>query len=164
VRMLQALEEMEFTLRALSISGYGGKAMTSSELTEDLRILIARHLEVDLRVQNLERELELIAPVDVLQACRHGFYTLRELARVLTDDGIFSAKPYEKCLPKIVSLMRLELGEGPTGLPVRTIEEIESDMNKVFALNAPESAIRLRLEAADRSGPYRKPKEGRSGL
>lgn len=152
VRMLQALEEMEFTLRALWIGGYGEKTLASSGLTEDLRALIARHLEVDLKIQNTERELELIAPPDVLQACRRGFYALREMGRILTEEGDFSAKPYENRLPKIVSLMRLDLGESSIGLPARAIEDIESDMMGVYALNAPESAIRLRLEAAERHG------------
>ena len=149
VRMLHALEEFDFTLHTLESAGYGGEGAPGSGLTEEIRTFIARHLEIDLTIQNIERELELVAPLGVVRECRHAFYALREMTRILTDEGTVNCKPYERCLIKVVSLMRSDLGESSLGLPVHATGSAEEEMKSIYTLNAPESAIRLSLEAAD---------------
>ncbi|HXL91970.1 MAG TPA: hypothetical protein VN969_23760 [Streptosporangiaceae bacterium] len=144
VRILHAFEEFIFTLQMLQKRGYGGTAEGVINASEEIHELLDRNLEVDLAIQNIERELELIAPIEVIKACRRAFYSLRELTQTLTDNGELSNEPYVTQLAAAVSLMRLDLGEQVTG-PV----EVAIDMRSIYELNAPESAIRLRLESED---------------
>jgi hypothetical protein len=150
VRMLQSFEEFDFTLSALQKNGYGRGAVTKiMELTSDIRELLVRNLEVDLRIQNIERELELIAPVDVIKACRRTFKALRDKTYSLTNYGELSTQPYNSFLAMTVSRMRLDLERAASGSSVEFIDDVEHDMQDIYELNAPESAIRLRLDFVD---------------
>jgi len=150
VRMLHSLEEFYFTLDVLRKDGYGSSPAADADLSEHVKGLLVRNLEVDLVIQNIERELELVAPLEVVKACRHTFYSLRELTHVLTDNGEIYEQPYNGLLAKAISLMRLDLqGEAPD-LTTPIVEEFEKDIRAVFDLNAPASAIRLKLESVQR--------------
>jgi hypothetical protein len=147
VRILQSYEEYDFTLYTLGKSGYGVGAR-NTRATEELRDLLVRHLEVDLRIQNLERELELIAPFEVIEKCRHVFYTLREKARTLAEGEDLLPQPYNSRLAATVAEMRSDLSKGITD-SATTVDSMRAGIDEVYALNAPESAIRFWLDSID---------------
>lgn len=69
VRMLHALEEFYHTLIILHRHGYGTSVPANGLLTKDIHDLLIRNLEIDLSIQNIEREMELVAPFEVIVAC-----------------------------------------------------------------------------------------------
>jgi hypothetical protein len=150
VRMLHSFEEFDFTLSALQKIGYGRNAIIGgTDLTREVHELLIRNLEVDLTIQNIERELELIGPLDVIKACRRAFKALREQTHNLTNYGDLNPEAYNSFLAMAVARMRLDLGETLVGSTVNFIEDVEHDMKDVYELNAPESAIKLRLDSVD---------------
>jgi hypothetical protein len=147
VRMLHSFEEFYFTLSILQKRGYGGSGVSDTAVTKEVHEALTRNLEVDLAIQNIERELELIAPLAVLRACRHAFYALRDLTQRLTNDGELDIEPYETLLATAVSLMRLDLEGGAIDSTDRAIEDAKKDMKEIYGLNAPESAIELSMDS-----------------
>jgi hypothetical protein len=95
VRMLHALEEFYHTLIILHRHGYGNSAPVDGLLTEAINDLLIRNLEIDLSIQNIECEMELVAPFEVIAACRRAFFDLREKTRILVDGGEICPDPYE---------------------------------------------------------------------
>jgi hypothetical protein len=108
-KMLQAFEEFDDTVYMLRGSGYRGPGATKARYTKEVRSLIDRNSKVDLTIQDLERELELIAPLEVVKACRVTFRTLRCKTRILTEGGDVSPQPYNAHLAETVRLMRSDL-------------------------------------------------------
>jgi hypothetical protein len=108
-RMLQAFEEFDDTLYLLWASHYTGRDGARTRLTKEIRALLDRNSKVDLAIQDLERELELIAPLDVVKACRITFRALREKTQILVDGGNVKPQPYNACLAETVRLMRSNL-------------------------------------------------------
>jgi len=109
-RMLQAFEEFDDTLYMLRGHGYKVHRAARTRFTKEVRTQLDRNSKADLTIQDLERELELIAPLDVLTACRITFRTLREKTRILMDEGDVRSQPYNAYLAETVRLMRSDLG------------------------------------------------------
>jgi hypothetical protein len=146
VRMLHALEEFYHTLIILHRHGYGKSAPTNGLLTEAINDLLVRNLEIDLSIQNIEREMELMAPFEVIAACRHAFFDLRKKTRILADGGEICPDPYETLLAKAVALMRLDLRDEAFDFTSLAVDSAQADMRRVYDLNAPVSAIRIEIE------------------
>lgn len=108
-KMLQAFEEFDDTLYMLRGNGYGGPCAAKTRCAKEARALLDRNAKVDLTIQDLERELELIAPLEVVKACRVTFRTLRDKTRILTDEAHVRSQPYNAHLAETVRLMRLDL-------------------------------------------------------
>jgi hypothetical protein len=108
-KMLQAFEEFDDTLYMLRGNGYGGPSAARTRCTKEVRALLDRNSKVDLTIQDLERELELIAPLEVVKACRVTFRTLRDKTRILTDEADVRPQPYNAHLAETVRLMRSDL-------------------------------------------------------
>jgi hypothetical protein len=105
-------------------------------------------------------DLELIAPMDIIKACRLTLKSLREQTCNLTNYGDFSTEPYNSLLAMTVARMGLDLDETLAYSAVSFFEDVERGMKDVHGLNAPESAIRLRLDENDsraRSTPQPSP-------
>jgi hypothetical protein len=107
-RMLQEFEQFDDTLYLLRGSGFTGHGATRTRSTQ-VRALLDRNSKVDLAIQDLERELELIAPLEVVKACRITFRTLREKTKVLMKEGDVRPQPYNAHLAETVRLMRSDL-------------------------------------------------------
>lgn len=108
-KMLQAFEEFDDTVYMLRGNGYKGPSVARVRCTKEVRALLDRNSKVDLAIQDLERELELIAPLEVLKACRVTFRTLRDKTRVLAEEGDVRPQPYNAHLAETVRLMRSDL-------------------------------------------------------
>jgi hypothetical protein len=108
-RMLHAFEEFDDTVYMLRGSGFTGNRAARLRSTKGVRVLLDRNSKVDLAIQDLERELELIAPLEVVKACRVTFRVLREKTQVLMDEGDVGPQPYNACLAETVRLMRSDL-------------------------------------------------------
>ena len=108
-KMLQAFEEFDDTIYMLLGNGYGGPGAANARCTKEVRALLDRNSKVDLTIQDLERELELIAPLEVVKACRITFRTLRDKTRILMDEGNVRPQPYNAHLAETVRLMRSDL-------------------------------------------------------
>jgi hypothetical protein len=108
-KMLQAFEEFDDTVYMLRGKGYGGPGAVEARCAKEVRALLDRNSKVDLTIQDLERELELIAPLEVVKACRITFRTLRDKTRILTDEGDVRPQPYNAHLAETVRLMRVDL-------------------------------------------------------
>jgi hypothetical protein len=108
-KMLQAFEEFDDTLYMLRGNGYTGRDLVGTRLTKEVRCLLDRNSKVDLAIQDLERELELIAPLGVVKACRITFRVLREKTKILMDEGDVRPQPYNVYLAETVRLMRADL-------------------------------------------------------
>jgi hypothetical protein len=144
--MLHALEEFYHTLIILHRHGYGRSVPADGLLTEAINDLLVRNLEIDLSIQNIEREMELVAPFEVIAACRHAFFDLREKTRILADGGEICPDPYETLLAKAVALMRLDLRDEAFDFTSPAVDSTQADMRRVYDLNAPVSAIKIRVE------------------
>ena len=110
-KMLQAFEEFDDTLYMLLGCGYRRHGAVRTRYRKEVRTLLDRNSKADLTIQDLERELELIAPVDVVSACRTTFQILRKKTRILRDEGDVRPHPYNACLAKTVNLMRSDLDQ-----------------------------------------------------
>lgn len=108
-RMLQAFEEFDDTVYMLRGNGYVGPRAGKARYTKEVLALLDRNSKVDLAIQDLERELELIAPLEVVKACRITFRTLRDKTRILRDEGNVRLQPYNIHLAETVRLMRSDL-------------------------------------------------------
>jgi hypothetical protein len=108
-KMLQAFEEFDDTLYMLLGCGYRAHGAARTRLTEEVRTLLDRNSKADLTIQDLERELELIAPLDVITACRTTFRALREKTQILKDEGDVRPQPYNAHLAETVRCMRSDL-------------------------------------------------------
>jgi hypothetical protein len=108
-KMLQAFEEFDDTVYMLRGSGFTGDRAARLRSTKEVRALLDRNSKVDLVIQDLERELELIAPLEVVKACRVTFRVLREKTKVLMDEGDVGPQPYNTYLAETVRLMRSDL-------------------------------------------------------
>ena len=108
-KTLQAFEEFDDTIYRLAASGYRGREITGARITKEVRALLDRNSKADLTIQDLERELELIAPIEVVKACRIAFRTLREKTQILIDGGVVGSQPYNAHLAETVRLMRADL-------------------------------------------------------
>jgi hypothetical protein len=146
VRMLHALEEFYHTLVILHRHGYGKSVPADGLLTGAINELLVRNLEIDLSIQNTEREMELVAPFEVIAACRHAFFDLREKTRIIAGGGEICPDPYETLLAKAVALMRLDLRNEAFDFTSPTVDSTQADMRHVYDLNAPVSAIKIRVE------------------
>jgi hypothetical protein len=147
VRMLHALEEFYHTLIILYRNGYGNSVPVGGLLTEAINNLLIRNLEIDLSIQNIEREMELVAPFEVIAACRGAFFDLREKTRILVDGGRVCPDPYETLLAKTVALMRLDLQDDAFDFTSSIVNSAQADMRRVYDLNAPASAIKINVES-----------------
>jgi hypothetical protein len=108
-RMLQAFEEFDDTVYMLRGNGFTGHGAAKVRSTKEVRAQLDRNSKVDLAIQDLERELELIAPLEVVRACRVTFRTLREKTQILIDEGDVRVQPYNAHLAETVRLMRSDL-------------------------------------------------------
>jgi hypothetical protein len=108
-RMLQAFEEFDDTVYMLRGNGFRKRSGVRFRSTKQVRALLERNSKVDLAIQDLERELELIAPLEVVKACRVTFRALREKTQVFLHEGAVGSQPYNAYLAKTVILMRLDL-------------------------------------------------------
>lgn len=147
VRMLHALEEFYHTLVILHRHGYGNTVPVDGLLTEAINGLLARNLEIDLSIQSIEREMELVAPFEIIAACRRAFFDLREKTRMLVDGGDICPQPYESLLAKAVALMRLDLQDDAFDFTSPAVGNTQADMSRVYDLNAPVSAISIIKES-----------------
>jgi hypothetical protein len=145
VRMLHALEEFYHTLIILHLHGYGKSVPSSGLLTKAINDLLVRNLEIDLSIQSIEREMELVAPFEVIAACRHAFFDLREKTRIIADGGEICPDPYETLLAKAVAVMRLDLQGEAFDFTSPTVDSTQADMRRVYDLNAPVSAISIKV-------------------
>jgi hypothetical protein len=109
-KMLQAFEEFDDTVYMLRGKGYTGPGAVGARLSKEVRAMLDRNSKIDLAIQDLERELELIAPLEVVKACRITFRTLREKTQLLVDGGEVGSQPYNSHLAETVRLMRADLG------------------------------------------------------
>jgi hypothetical protein len=104
-RMLQAFEEFDDTVHMLRGNGYMRRGTAKSRLTKEIRELLERNSKVDLAIQGLERELELIAPMEVVKSCRITFRVLREKTIILMNEGEVQPQPYNAHLAETVRLV-----------------------------------------------------------
>ena len=146
--MLHALEEFYHTLIILHRHGYGSSVSVDGMLTEAINDLLARNLEIDLSIQSIEREMELVAPFEVIAACRRAFFDLRTKTRILVDGGMIIPDPYETLLAKAVALMRLDLQDDAFDFTSPVVDSAQAEMERIYDLNAPVSAIRIKVESA----------------
>jgi hypothetical protein len=147
VRMLHALEEFYHTLIILRSHGYGGSLPIDGPLPEAVNDLLNRNLEIDLSIQSIEREMELVAPFEIIAACRRAFFDLRRKTRILADGDEISPYPYEALLASAVALMRLDLQDDAFDFTSPAADSTQADMRRVYNLNAPVSAILAKVEA-----------------
>jgi hypothetical protein len=135
-KMLQAFEEFDDTVYMLRGNGYRGPGTSKARYTKDVRALLDRNSKVDLAIQDLERELELIAPLEVVKACRVTFRTLRDKTRILTDEGDVRPQPYNAHLAETVRLMRSDLDSimrSDADEQIRNpIDDIEQDFMSLY--------------------------------
>jgi hypothetical protein len=108
-KMLQAFEEFDDTLYMLRGNGFRRRGAARIRSTKKVRALLERNSKVDLAIQDLERELELIAPLEVVKACRVTFRTLREKTQIFMYEGDVRPQPYNAHLAEAVRLMRSDL-------------------------------------------------------
>lgn len=108
-KILQAFEEFDDTIYVLHGNGYTGHGRPGVKLTGEVHALLDRNSKADLTIQDLERELELIAPLEVVKACRITFRTLREKTKILINESEVRRQPYNSHLAETVRLMRADL-------------------------------------------------------
>lgn len=147
VRMLHALEEFYHTLIILHSHGYGNSILVDGLPGAAISDLLTRNLEIDLSIQNIEREMELVAPFEVIVACRRAFFDLREKTGILADGGEVDPYPYETLLAKAVALMRLDLRDDAFDFTSPATDSAQADMKRVYELNAPVSALLTKAES-----------------
>jgi hypothetical protein len=145
VRMLHSLEEFYHILAVLHRHGYGNSVPVHGLLTEAIYDLLTRNLEIDLSIQSIEREMELVAPFEVIAACRRAFFDLREKTQILVRGGEIYPEPYETLLAQAVALMRLDLQDDAFDFTSPAVDDTQDDMRRVYDLNAPVSAIEIKV-------------------
>jgi hypothetical protein len=144
--VLHAYEEFYHTLFLLQRSGYKTTSGQDAILTTTTLGLLKRNLEVDLKIQNIERNLELIAPLDVVEACRHAFRALRDETFNVSENGTLNPEPYSACLSRVVLLMRCDVNTENDPGHLAPDETAEQALKAIYLLDARESAFRLRAE------------------
>jgi hypothetical protein len=136
-KILQAFEEFDDTLYMLLECGYKGCRAARVRPTNEIRTLIDRNSKADLTIQDLERELELIAPLNVITACRIAFRDLREKTHILKDKGEIGPQPYNSHLADTARLMRSDLDELMRSDLDRVIRKVvdypERDFRKLYS-------------------------------
>jgi hypothetical protein len=138
-RMLYALEKFDHTLSLLArvdqqelrAANEQGSTVTFTPLSDNL--------ETDLEIQRIERELELIAPLGVLKACRGAFAALREQTHNLMDNHAIDNGPFMEALTIVITEMRSDLDEREA---IEAPLELDQDaVDSIFEMLAPESAF-----------------------